>query len=300
MKKRVFYFNITYSCNNVCVFCYSHNTKTQMTPCNELSVHELENYLNKIKIAKEDRVIVNGGEPLLHSEVDEVFAMLKDKGCEVVVFTNGRLLNDINRKNLNDRFRFVVPIHGHEELHDKITRIDGSYKETIESMNDFLKESKGWLLDLKIILNHQMISDLESFEKAFETFKSVKFNNAVHITRMAETQISRQNGCIFVEDSAASRFTEVLLNYFVQIGVKVKIYDTCIKTIDGVLDKDVKKYVDSIEMRGMDYKFEEEIELNKVSKECHHQCRNHSICLSAVDEYKVLEFAGNEVYESLE
>lgn len=300
MSKKVFYFNIIYSCNNYCVFCYSHNTKHHLKPYNEFSINDFKKYLDHNEISSSDRIVINGGEPLLHSNINEIFEVISLIGCEVVTFTNGRLLNNIRKNLLNKKFRFVVPIHGYESLHDEITRVKGSFKETMLAMNNFTTSSEESLLDLKIIINSGMISTNKSFEKCLDTYDKVIFNNAVHITKMAETPVSKKNKCSPICNSDASHYTRFLLTHFLRKGKIVKVYDTCIKNVDWIKTNEVETNDEIIEMKARDFKFEEIASLSKKISNCQETCLNRNFCLSAVDEYKALEFHRDKVYEGME
>ena len=71
MKKNVYYFNINYLCDNKCIFCYSHNTNNLKTE-SIITLKEIIKTINKYKISEKDRLILNGGEPLLHKEINEI------------------------------------------------------------------------------------------------------------------------------------------------------------------------------------------------------------------------------------
>lgn len=301
MKKRIFYFNITYGCNNNCVFCYSHNTRHDSKIYNELTLDRFKEYLNENAISSEDRVILNGGEPLMYSELKDMFSILKEIGCETVTFTNGRLLNAIDLYALNEKFRFVVPIHGDEEIHDKITKVKGSYKETLLSMKTFDKSDVKCKLDLKIILNQEMIESKETFDRVLESLGNIYFNDSVHITKMADTIISEKNNCVSMNDNdTVSYYTNLLFNYFSKKQCNVKLFDTCIKDIDmsGSGNVDILPY--SLDVTGKDYAHEEVIETYRNLGECASDCEKASYCLSSVFDYKVLEFSKDKFYENME
>lgn len=76
--KRIFYTNITYGCNSICLFCYSHNTKHSKVSHNEISKKQLVDYWNNMKVCSDDRVIINGGEPFIHSEIEDILLLLKN------------------------------------------------------------------------------------------------------------------------------------------------------------------------------------------------------------------------------
>ncbi len=297
--KRIFYFNITYSCNSNCVFCYSHNTRHNILHHNEISTDRLVSYLSNHQLCSNDRVIINGGEPLLHRDINEILEWLKHIGCEVLVYTNGRLLTQLNLKSLTDRFRFIVPVHGHEMLHDRITGRLGSYSETVNGMLCF-KGSTDALLDLKIIINSGMLENSAEREYTLSALNNVFFNHAVHITKMANTQVSERNKCQVVSNIEASKFTKLLVDMFMGRHVPIKIYDTCIQELSYVVPGNIVKYSDDLTVFFCDYNQDRFIPLSKPEQPCRAQCPKAHFCLSAVSEYKVLELYGENVYENLE
>lgn len=298
MKKRIFYFNINYACNNKCIFCYSHNTRHTEAPHNELSFSEFEKYFKRKNISLNDRVVLNGGEPLLHSEIDKYLSFLSNADCETVIFSNGRLAQNLNSKYLNSNMRFVIPIHGCEEIHDYITGIKGSFKDTLSSMR-YLTDSNNCSVDMKIILNEQSIKNQENFSKSLETWNSIPFNNAVHLTMMADTKISIANGCASLDKTLVSKYTNKLLQNFSSKHI-VKIYGTCIKDIECILNDTVKEYEYDLEFNYKDFFAEKVIELKEPDFSCDNDCTYKKYCKSEVTEYKVLEFNNNIIYESVE
>lgn len=299
MKKRIFYFNINYACNNKCIFCYSHNTKHIEIPHNELRFSEFKKYINEKNVSFSDRLVLNGGEPLLHSEIDKYLSFLSDKKYETVIFSNGRLAKKLDSRYLTDNIRFVIPIHGSEDIHDYITGIKGSFQDTVSSMLWLTKNTNRCLVDMKIILNEKNIENNESFLKSLYEWNQVSFNNAVHITMMADTKISKANGCLSLDRSVVSNYTYKLLKNFMPQNM-VKIYGTCIQSIGCLIEEQVKKYKHDLEFYYKDFSAEKIVKLKEPNFPCANDCIYRKYCKSEVTEYKVLEFKNNKIYESVE
>ena len=301
MKKRIFYFNITYGCNNNCIFCYSHNTRHDSKIYNELKLDSFKEYLKKNAVTSDDRIILNGGEPLMYSKFKDMLAILKKIGCETVVFTNGRLLDSIDLYTLNNKFRFVVPIHGDEKLHDKITKVKGSYRETILAMKKFNDSDIKCRLDLKIILNQGMIESKDIFDKILNSLDNIYFNDSVHITKMADTIVSEKNNCLSMDDNnTVSYYTNLLFNHFSRKNYNIKLFDTCIKDINMSKCSNFNRLQYSVDINGKDYAHEEIIETYRNLSECANNCEKADYCLSSVFDYKVLEFSKGKFYENME
>lgn len=149
-------------CNNKCLFCFSYNVGNEKKEIKfEKIVEEIE--LSNLNV--DDTVVINGGEPTLSLYFEQLLVYLSKLKCRVVVYTNGRKLKDIKISN-NENIQFVIPIHGDEKIHDMITQVENSYKNTIESIKYLQK--KQILYSIKFIINNQMIVsniDVEKFLK---------------------------------------------------------------------------------------------------------------------------------------
>lgn len=296
--KRIFYCNITYGCNSNCVFCYSHNTWHNSIPHNEIDLENYLKYLEKYRINKDDRIIINGGEPTLFTKINDLLIALLKYDCEVLIYTNGRLLGNLNVNRFCDKYRFIIPIHGYRELHDNITGVYGSYDETLCSLKKISKSV--CKTDIKIIINHNMVADEYSINKTIKSLEGISFNHAVHITKMANTKVSKMNGCRPITNIDAAIMTNNIFKYFMD-KCKVKFFDTCIAEL--CLPNNLQKTISEIPELTVyykDYNQERLIELVKSNWNCRKNCERANICMSAVDEFKVLEFYKNNIYISLE
>lgn len=297
--KRIFYFNIIYSCNSRCVYCYSHNTWRNTLPKSEISVDEFFSYLEKYRLCENDRVILNGGEPLLHSKFDEILSRLNAYRCEVLVYTNGRLLNKLNPELLNENDRFVIPFHGDEEIHDRITGVAGSYRETCHGLSRL--KSARCRTDIKLIVNNEILASDSAGKKTIEMMENdICFNNALHITKMAYTPIAKQNGCSPVSNEHAADYIRILFEHFRQKGYVIKFFDTCIKKLFHPELMQPEKYTEEIAVYFKDMGHFREIALGKTFTEECSKCGHRDFCKSAVDEYLALEYFNHRFYENLE
>lgn len=297
--KRIFYFNVTYTCNNKCIFCYSHNTRYNQAHWN-IDLLTFKKYLDENGLSSNDRVIINGGEPFLHAYLIEMLCYLQEVNCEVLIYTNGRRISNMKLPELNNRFRFVIPIHGDKITHDKITRIPGSYEETLLGMKHILKTTK-CLLDMKVIVNNEMLLKTEKeWYQMEETLKKVPFNNDIQITKMAATIVAKRNGCPSINNNAAAKYTKMLYDCFCDENNTIKIYDTCVKDIPGLLSLPLRKYQDDIIVWFKDCNQKRQIKLGERYMPCRNDCRYEKYCISAVHEYKALCIKNDIVEEDLE
>ena len=123
---RLFYMNITYSCNNRCVFCISHNTQNHSKEVTN-PIILIQNANTKYHFDNKDIFVINGGEPTLSSDFDLILTYLIKLECKIIVYTNGRLLKNYNSYFNNSNIYWIVPFYGLEENHDKYTGVAGAY-----------------------------------------------------------------------------------------------------------------------------------------------------------------------------
>ena len=291
----IYYFNLTYTCNSDCVFCYSHNTLHSGNVFREITFQDFSEYIRERGVCETDRVIINGGEPLLHTQFLGIIDILKKLGCETLIYTNGRLLDRFNFGFLGPQFRFVIPIHGYKELHDQITRRVGSYDQMVLGIDHLQKYC--CLVDVKIIMNNSMIRDDIEFGKTVQSIDKLNFNNAIQITKMADTIVSLKNGCESISLNAAAEYTSKLFDYYKGRAVVLKIFDTCIKKMK------VTAYNDNLFVLKVffkDYAQEWDFRIKAPSNNCRNSCTMSRFCASAVDDYRVLEYKNGKFYKGLE
>lgn len=153
--QRLFYSNITYSCNNNCKHCISHNTNNIYKE--NLSLETLKNINYKTNFCAEDIFVINGGEPTLVAELPDIIDFLSSRDVKVIIYTNGRLIRQIEKLKHNRKFRFIIPFYGLRNTHDFQTGILGSFEETFASLTSIKNHEN---VDIKILL-HKDLSETE-------------------------------------------------------------------------------------------------------------------------------------------
>lgn len=184
--KRVCYFNVGYSCNNACVYCFSYSTGLQRK---DLSFDDFKEVLSIFKPTENDKVVINGGEPSIHPYFYDMLDYIdQEYNTNIVVYSNGVRV-DVRKISHVKNIQFVIPIHGDAEIHDAITRQKGSFESTLKTLRSFQAESIGF--SIKFIANKNMIDsgfDISSFLK-----KNHLAPSSTYIARLNATKKSREN-----------------------------------------------------------------------------------------------------------
>lgn len=136
---------VTNKCNSNCIMCpMSEGSRRKNNPEH---IEELKAYIRELPKDVE-YINVTGGEPTLAGkDFLEIMHMLKEKfqhsGFQLL--TNGRSAADNNflnamLKEMPDGIRYAIPLHcSREEVHDSITQVKGSFRQTVCGISNLLK-----------------------------------------------------------------------------------------------------------------------------------------------------------------
>ncbi|MGE5173693.1 MAG: radical SAM protein [Betaproteobacteria bacterium] len=150
---------ITDACNLRCKHCYIGDANR-----NELSPTQVKDILKEFEQMQGLRVMLTGGEPLLHGKFDEINEILPDFLLRTVLFTNGLLLKkDIIAALTVDEIQ--VSIDGLEEAHDHL-RGAGSYKRAMEAVRHAL--DAGFDVSISTMVHRGNLADFDSMERLFK------------------------------------------------------------------------------------------------------------------------------------
>ncbi|MCJ7479344.1 MAG: radical SAM protein [Candidatus Nanohaloarchaeota archaeon QJJ-7] len=156
---------ITYRCNENCISCiipeevYGREVPEKIT---ELFLHQNE----------DDVISIGGGEPTLHDDILDILQKAREEnpGATIFLVTNGRMfayeefVQELSELELGD-FRLGISLYGHEaEVHEKVTRVEGSFRDTVQGIKNLTAE--GFEVEVRVVvhrLNHEHLPEIYSF-----------------------------------------------------------------------------------------------------------------------------------------
>jgi MoaA/NifB/PqqE/SkfB family radical SAM enzyme len=154
--------SVWFGCNNACSVCMLSDIRGTLPPIG------LDRYRDVIRdVVREERfenLILSGAEVTTFNELDRYvrFAASFDWFRKIQVQTNGRRLAD--RRYLDNLVacgvnEFFVSVHGLEEVHDAITGVAGSFRETLAGLRN-LEAYKGVNVITNTVLNQTNVREL--------------------------------------------------------------------------------------------------------------------------------------------
>ena len=103
---------------------------------NLLSISEWKGIIDQLEILNVKKVIVIGGEPCLHRNINELLEYLATKNMAITLFTNGYFLEgELLETVIKNKIDVKVSLYGHNSvIHDGITGIKGSFDKLIQNI----------------------------------------------------------------------------------------------------------------------------------------------------------------------
>jgi MoaA/NifB/PqqE/SkfB family radical SAM enzyme len=110
-------------CNCRCVMC----SIWKSTDESELTPQTLRNLLPDMRALGVVNVVFTGGEPLMHSALPDLGAILREAGIRITILTTGLLLARLAACVSRMADDVIVSLDGPREIHDRIRRVVGGY-----------------------------------------------------------------------------------------------------------------------------------------------------------------------------
>lgn len=129
----------------------------------ELTVNQIKTVLKEFEEMQGLRVLITGGEPLVHNQFERINSMLPDFLFRKILFTNGLLLNKKILKNLNvDEIQ--ISIDGLEEAHDSL-RGKGTFKSAIDAVRRAV--DLGFEVSVATMVHPRNLDDFDKMDRLF-------------------------------------------------------------------------------------------------------------------------------------
>lgn len=194
---------ITLKCNLsclICPFCGKYGmfkNKINLYKKNEMTTQEVKYIINEISEIGVSRLVFSGGEPLLRNDLKELTTFAHQKGIQTSLITNGTLLTEESAKSLQNCFDIIsVSIHGLEKIDDKIKRIKGAFKKSVNGLK-LLKKYSNAKVGINFVVNkynYHQIEDILNFAK-----ENCDFIKYIPVNYFAQFFIKKENSIKVME-----------------------------------------------------------------------------------------------------
>jgi MoaA/NifB/PqqE/SkfB family radical SAM enzyme len=111
-------------CNCRCVMC----DIWKVTDANEMSATDLERHAGSLDEMGVEWAVFSGGEPLMHSDLFRLCAILRRRNIRVTVLSTGLLLERHAQAIVASVDDVIVSLDGPREVHNRIRRVPGAFE----------------------------------------------------------------------------------------------------------------------------------------------------------------------------
>lgn len=157
----IVHFELTHCCNLDCIHCYipSHNDVDALT------TSEIKSVIDQLHDIGAVLLTFSGGEIFLR---DDLFEILRyaSKNFLIVLLSNGTLIKQHHIKQLKELgiVQIEVSLYGaSEQVHDRITRVPGSYVKVMETISFLRKEHIPFLIKSCLMKHNE--NDVEEIRR---------------------------------------------------------------------------------------------------------------------------------------
>lgn len=157
--------NLSQICNSLCLNCPNDDEFRQTV----ISPEETENFIKSNVKSNTERVVFIGGEPTISKNLIPSIILAKklNKNVVIQINSNGRMFyydkfaEQISKFN-GDKLDLHIALYGsNEKVHDKITQIEGSFKQTTQGIKNLIKLNTK--ISIRNIVSKQNYTDLEDY-----------------------------------------------------------------------------------------------------------------------------------------
>ncbi len=192
---------LTYRCNQRCIHCYATVNQSKQK---ELTTNEYKNIFDQLADLGTLFLAMTGGEIFMRKDFFDIAEYAKKKSFALRLFTNGTSITKAIAKQVIELnpLRIEISLYGmSSKIHDKITKIPGSFVRTMDGI--LLLSKMGQNLTIKVPVMQQNISEVH-LVKTFAEENGMEFISN-------PTIVPRGDGSI---DNLQYRLTNEQLNYY--------------------------------------------------------------------------------------
>lgn len=174
-KPNVCQFELTFSCDLHCSYCYSDCYNRPSLLKKELNTEQVKFILDKVYNAGVIWVCFTGGDPLKRKDFLEIYSYAKEKGFIITIFTSGYSMTKDIVDYLKEKPPFVIEITlnaVNKKLYEHISRVKGSFEKAMDGLNMIVERKLP--LKIKTMLTKDNLGHLDHVKRFIQGLK-VKF-----------------------------------------------------------------------------------------------------------------------------
>ena len=163
------YLDFTYRCNNTCRHCWLSIPANSLEREKELSFDEIRKIVGEARAMGCREWRISGGEPMLRDDFTELFDFITRNTVRYSINTNGTLITPKIAQLMRRKGVKMISLYGATaEVHDYITRRQGSFEETMRGIRYLKEAGAGFTVQVvPMKSNYHQFQDMVRLAKSF-------------------------------------------------------------------------------------------------------------------------------------
>ena len=246
---------LTGHCNSNCIMCPTSDYERQKSE--GMPDAWLMEFLDMLP-RNLCHALITGGEPTMRLALFfKVMSVLAARfpNTETLILSNGRSFssNELVQRLVHDcppMLEVAVPIHGGTpELHDAITRANGSFRQTLHGINNLL--SAGIAIEIRIVVSQMNIHSLAGIAKLIiDKFPKVSVVNFIGLETRGNCALNFKE--LYLTHDEAFKAMKLPIKQLMSKGINVGIYNFPLCMVDSGYWDLCKKSITPEKIRYMD------------------------------------------------
>lgn len=218
---------LTFKCNNNCMSCIYNMDMVETLKIGNPSEKSIKKAIDSV--GPGDTLGMTGGEPTIRKDFLKFleYARSRDPRMNVFLVSNGRMFSymDFVKKTASvglENLKIGIAIYGHSpEIHDAVTRVPGSFKQTIKGIKNLI--DSGIPVELRVIVNRLNYSSLERMAGYMaRNFKGIYRVVFINMKYTGNAYINRKS--LFVRYRDVVPHAEKAADILTKNGIDVKLF----------------------------------------------------------------------------
>ncbi len=178
-------YEVTYKCNNRCVFCYNEK---DMGYHGEMNTQEAIQTIKDVASCGVMSVNFNGGEPLTRNDFFDIVKVAFDCGLDIHMNTNSSLVDEFNARMIAKYFPAICTtvLASDSAIHDMLSGRKGAFHDAIRGIRNL--QNQNVYVAVNIMLSQKNIYNIE---QTYELLKSMGIRSVL-ITRYVPCEMNAE------------------------------------------------------------------------------------------------------------
>lgn len=176
-------FEVTYNCNNRCIFCYNYKTTNDY---NDLDTQEAISVIEDLAYSGVLSVNFNGGEPLMRKDYFDIVQVAERCGLDIHMNTNANLVDSLNARMIARYFPAVCTtiLSADQKIHNKLSGRIGALSDAERGIK--LLQNNSVYVAVNIMLSQL---NIEGIEQTYEYLRTLNIRSVL-VTRYVPCEMN--------------------------------------------------------------------------------------------------------------